>query len=165
MSRYHAPIKKAEFLALVKQVMGHDDFPHHPAQLKKDLSKVLFDTENWTRFDDAEAYSKYPVGYRHLGDGLHVFFVNAGGDWEFPICFVLYWDGSAIRGYIPNDGNAYHKAAKAAYGSVCDSDHYDPERDGDDPDGDVDSPAVEAMINHTLMFHDIEERIKPRPAP
>jgi len=46
-----------------------------------------------------------------------VLFINAGGDWEFPICFVLYWDGKKMRAYIPSEGNCWNKQEKCAFGS------------------------------------------------
>lgn len=41
-----------------------------------------------------------------------------GGDWELPLVFCIYInsDGKFV-GYIPKEGNAYHKDCMCAYGS------------------------------------------------
>lgn len=90
--------------------------------IEKDLSKINFDLENCSvgnadpEYDDG-GYCEYPVGYEVLSNGLPVLFVNAGGDWECPICFCLYYDGKYVRAYIPKNGNLYNKKEKCAYGS------------------------------------------------
>jgi hypothetical protein len=99
-----------------------------PTTIKDDLKKVNFDFENYEIGNADPNYSKYPsegfngypCGYQLLPNNLPVLFVNAGGDWEFPICFCLYWDGKKMRAYIPEDGNTYNKKEKCAYGSEDD---------------------------------------------
>lgn len=128
-------ITKTEFLLKVKELMEDDEFPYDlPQQILKDLSKVQFDFENYTEFDDDEGFcnGKYPVGYRKLVDDFHVFFVNAGGDWEFPICFIFYWDGGKLRAYIPADGNAWNKEENCAYGNGTDLDLDDMDKEIDE---------------------------------
>jgi len=138
MARYYTEIKKEEFLEKIKTIMptyediealeeqgknaDFEEFPYNlgyqpgTKAIEKDLQKVDFDFENYTSFE-SESYADYPVGYRELKHGFHTFFVNAGGDWEFPICFVLYWGDKKLRAYIPKDGNAWNKKEKCAYGS------------------------------------------------
>lgn len=43
----------------------------------------------------------------------------AGGDWECPICIMVYHDGKQFRCYIPEKGNAYRKDVKRLFGN-CD---------------------------------------------
>lgn len=123
---------------------GFNPYDNLPNQVEKDISKVEFDFENWCIGNadpsyekyptDHEGYANYPVGYQTLPNGLPVLFVNAGGDWEYPICFCIYWDGKKLRGYVPTDGNVFNKKEKCAYGS---EDDYDDEADQDElPDGD-----------------------------
>lgn len=115
MSRYAKLISLDELKAKVEPLVESDEFPYElPSQIEKDLSKVNFDFEN-TNFIDG--YEGYPCGWEVLPNGLPVLFVNAGGDWEQPICFILYWDGKKIRGYIPEDGNIFNKEQRCAYGS------------------------------------------------
>jgi len=138
-------ISKNDFLLKIKNLMEDVEFPHDgPKHIMKDLSKITFDFENYTDFDDDEGFcnGKYPVGYRLIKDDFHIFFVNAGGDWEFPICFILYWDGERIRGYIPNDGNAFNKKEKCAYGS-------------EDNTQNLNFDNIEKEIDETKMLNDI----------
>lgn len=79
---------------------------------------------------------------------MHTFFVNAGGDWEFPICFVLYNGTSGIRAYIPEKGNVYNKKRKCAYGSE------------NDEEEDYDEDIVALEFNQEEIFNDILNRIK-----
>jgi hypothetical protein len=137
MARKYTEITKEEFFKKIKEIMPTSDeieeleeigiydleeFPWNIGEQKgtkaiaKDLQKVDFDFENCTSMEYPQNYSNYPSGYRELKPGFHVWFVNAGGDWEFPICFVIYW-GDKLRAYIPKDGNAWNKKEKCAYGS------------------------------------------------
>ena len=124
-----------------------------PSKIQKDIAKVQFDFENYNLGTadpnykseyarDYEGYCGYPVGIEVLENGLPVLFVNAGGDWENPICFCIYFDGKELRGYVPSDGNVYNKKEKRAYGSEeleeCD--------DIDElPDGDADLIRKDVM--------------------
>jgi hypothetical protein len=124
MTRFYTKISKEDFLAKVKSLMENKDqddeyiFPGEmPQILLKDLKKVQFDWENYTHFNETQGYATYPVGYKEVAPDFHVFFVNAGGDWEFPVCFIFYWGEEKLRAYIPEDGNAWNKKEKCAYGS------------------------------------------------
>jgi hypothetical protein len=88
-------------------------------QVRKDLSKVEFDTEN-IDVDCCET----------LSNGLSFVGVSAGGDWEWPVFFIIYYDGKKLRGYIPKDGNLWNTNSKRAYGN----DDYD---DNDGTPGDI----------------------------
>ena len=79
--------------------------------------------------------------------------MNAGGDWEFPVCFVMYWDGKELRAYIPKDGNAWNKKQKTAYGSEEDMDE----------DYEVDSEKIEEKeVSEEKIFADVLKRIQPK---
>lgn len=43
--------------------------------------------------------------------------VRAGGDWESPVCFFIYYDGEKLRGYVPLKGNALCRDTKMAFGN------------------------------------------------
>lgn len=125
MARFYTEISKEEFLAKVKNIIvpseededNDEGFPWQmPAQIGKDLSKVRFDWENYTGFMSSTGFANYPVGYKEINLGFHVFFMNAGGDWEFPVCFIFYWGDGKLRAYIPKNGNAWNKKEKCAYG-------------------------------------------------
>jgi hypothetical protein len=46
----------------------------------------------------------------------------AGGDWEYPVYFILYWDGTHLRAYMPTKGNRWNTDSKEAYGNDADAD-------------------------------------------
>ena len=87
----------------------------------KDLSKVQWDEENF-EFHKREAYCGCGkiVGFNILPNGLTYLGITAGGDWEEPLFYILYYDGEKLRGYIPTDGNFWNTDTKTAYGSEHD---------------------------------------------
>lgn len=52
--------------------------------------------------------------------GCPYIIMYAGGDWECPICIMVYYDGKQFRCYIPEKGNAYRKDVKRLFGN-CDA--------------------------------------------
>jgi hypothetical protein len=79
-------------------------------KLEKDLD-VEFDFEN------TETYGEEGLGFQSIGD-FNYFGVSAGGDWEDPIYFIVYFDeNKEVRAYIPEDGNVYNKKLKSAFGN------------------------------------------------
>ncbi|MDD4922623.1 MAG: hypothetical protein PHS30_09140 [Bacteroidales bacterium] len=129
--RHYRPIPKEDFLSMVSLLMDDEEFPYEmPDAILKDLKKVRFDWENTTTFNATTGFSKYPVGYMEVAEGFHVFFVNAGGDWEFPVCFIFYWN-KILRAYIPREGNVWDKESKCAYDCESDDNSYEGEIDKD----------------------------------
>lgn len=80
-------------------------------QISKDL-KIHFDTENVFGMEQDRL-----LGFRTLENGLTFCGFEAGGDWEFPVFFIIYWDGKQLRGYVPSDGNMWNTDSKQAYGN------------------------------------------------
>ena len=76
-------------------------------KLQKDLSKISFDFENY-EIDPNVHLTIFGVPY------LRCF---AGGDWEIPIRFFIYFDGKDLRGYIPTKGNTFNRKTKEALGN------------------------------------------------
>jgi len=85
--------------------------------VEKDLKKVKFDAENLESEPQGRIPDKKVMGYHTLASGLTFCGFMAGGDWEIPLFFIIYWDGEKLRGYIPEDGNCYHKKLKTAFGN------------------------------------------------
>lgn len=147
MARFYTEISKEQFLTKVKNLMNDDEFPYElPLIIQKDLSKVNFDFENCTSFDDEEGYVKYPVGYRELKPNFHIFFVVAGGDWEYPVCFIFYWGDNKLRAYIPSDGNVWNKKEKCAYGYKDSGDF-------------IDNKILDNQVSETKMIQEILQHI------
>lgn len=141
MSRYFAPITKDEFLQKwndhLKLVCGwnqyakegeefepNDYHSYYPTDsISKDI-KIIVDFEN-CHYQAEDNLMNYPCGYKELPNGMHCMFLNAGGDWEYPVCIVLYWDGKKMRAYIPKAGNAWNRRTKTAFGSEGESEDCD----------------------------------------
>lgn len=85
--------------------------------IKKDLSKVSFDTENLESDGKGYGSGEGLIGYNRLPNGMSYLGIVAGGDWEVPVFFIIYWDGKSLRGYIPEDGNTWNTDTKKAYGN------------------------------------------------
>lgn len=81
------------------------------SKLRKDLSKILFETENCMY--DYDGLS----GLHTLDNGLTFLGFVAGGDWELPVFSIVYWDGKDLRGYTPLSGNIFNPVSKTAFGS------------------------------------------------
>ena len=82
-------------------------------QIKKDLSKVKVDSEN-----------VYAIGKVHMTkSGIPYLMGYKGGDWEVPVLFMVYWDGSKLRAYIPTYGNSFDRKRMTALGNDEKSDH------------------------------------------
>jgi hypothetical protein len=143
-SRFFEPISLEDFKLKVQKLFdenGEYEFPYSmPKTIEKDISKVNFDFENYEigvkvihgksgdkclGFEDVPGtgYMNYPTGFIILPNNMPAFFVNAGGDWESPICFVIYWDGKQLRGYIPKAGNFWNRKTKSAFGNNEESDY------------------------------------------
>jgi len=156
---FYTKISKEEFLNKVKLLISYDNdegklsedvFPYEmSARIGQDLSKIEFDRENCTYFNSKEPFGKYPfIGHKELSRGLHTFWMQIGGDWEYPVCFIFYWGDGELRAYIPEDGNAYNKKEKCAYGS--------------DSLNEIDYEIVESEIDENKMINDILKHIKKK---
>ena len=101
--------------------------------LGKDL-KISFDRENVI-----VDYNGAPLlGLQTIKD-FNFVGVYAGGDWEAPVFFILYYDDkNKLRAYIPSDGNPYDRVNKEAWGNG--------EENVDDPEYDFDWAKIENDI-------------------
>ena len=78
---------------------------HRTGKFGDDIKKIEFDFENV----GVEQYITTP--------GYDFCLLYAGGDWEVPVLFALYYDGKNIRGYVPSEGNVYNRSNKKAFGN------------------------------------------------
>jgi hypothetical protein len=76
-------------------------------KLYKDIwgGKYKFDSEN------VDAYG----GIKMSKKGFPYIQCAAGGDWESPVCFFVYFDGNKFRGYVPLKGNAINRNNNTAF--------------------------------------------------
>ena len=67
--------------------------------------KYKFDSEN------VNAYGGIKISKK----GFPYIQCAAGGDWECPVCFFVYFDGNKFRGYVPLKGNAINRSNNTAF--------------------------------------------------
>ena len=79
----------------------------YAAKLYKDIwgGKYKFDSEN---VDDRGGIKMSSKGFPYI-------MCDAGGDWECPVCFFVYFDGTHFRGYVPLKGNAINRNNNTAF--------------------------------------------------
>ena len=141
--RYATKITLERFKEICERFLFDEEKSFDPynlsPQMEKDLSKIEFDFENYALGNAEKSYYEfhkvypssyegfcnYPCGYEVLSNGLPVLFVNAGGDWEYPICFCIYYDGKRLRAYIPTEGNVFNRDLKSAYGNNDDKEEFE----------------------------------------
>lgn len=180
MSRFFAPITVDELKKKVEDAFYDEDegFRHHDMRdkLKSDM-KVSFDFENF-EYPNSAFGPKPVMGYRTLSNGMTMLGLCAGGDWEHPVFFCLYWDGKKIRCYIPTEGNPWNTSTKEAYGNDDKADlanakkrwpeHFKNATDVDSGDFDFDFALIEKDIMERILPMDGKQQ-KPKkkdaPAP
>lgn len=156
MPRYFAKISKDD---LRNKVNAIGNCYNLIEKLGRDI-KVNFDLEN---FDWGEAEGL--MGLQTLDNGLTFWGMCAGGDWEQPVFFIVYWDGKKLRGYVPTDGNTWNTTTKQAYGNDEAADIKDVKKrwrklfPGDDLD---DLTPDDLEYKPDFIEKDIVERILPK---
>lgn len=138
MSRFFVPISPVELRDKVHNAFdppadavrerSHYAFLNNMRQkLASDL-KVDFDAEN---FSEGGVDSFGPdglMGLVSLGHGLTFWGFCAGGDWEVPVFWLVYWDGRKLRAYIPKEGNPWNATTSRAYGNDDEADLKDAQK-------------------------------------
>jgi len=170
MSRYFTPLTLDEFKTKLVEKFGSLEKPDlYPTidniRLDKtiwdDLSKVKFDWENWDAGEEPQINYPGLLGLQTLSNGMPYLGIWAGGDWEFPVFFIVYFDGRKFRGYVPKDGNAWNHKTKQAYGNDSDADLKDFRKRFNDPDWDnYESDNADGTIDCQKIIQDIIGRIK-----
>lgn len=126
---------------------GYVSFDALTTKIQKDLSKVQFDSENYDPCDVAPHTSD---GYLVLDNGLTVFGVISGGDWEWPLYYIIYFDGKHLRGYVPKDGNPWNTTTKTAYGNGDDA-------WGDDENADITNAKQRGFVSDDVKAEHIDD--------
>mgnify|MGYP007069841990 CR=1 FL=1 len=91
-------------------------------QIAQDKSNIRFDIENLDTssppvFGYAGDVGTDLCGLRTLPNGLTICGAIAGGDWEDPLFYCIYFDGTNLRAYIPIKGNTVNCDTFSAFGS------------------------------------------------
>jgi len=174
MSRFYVPISKDEFCekltAAARKIAAEEyeedeleeaeprdliatafKIDHFNAKISSDISKIDFSIENCycdpkdLDFHDDPNEARF-VGFKTLPNGMEYLGIYAGGDWEVPIRFIVYWSGKEFRAYVPTDGNTFNEKTKTAYGS--------------EPDGKMMDEKDRRKFDYDAIIADIQERIK-----
>jgi len=111
-------------------------WPLEIPEVKKDLKKCEFDFENHSEGPGDGVGPQRLMGFCTLNNGLSFLGMCAGGDWEWPVFFILYSDGYNIRAYIPKKGNPWNPKTKSAYGNNDDQ-HLGFKHDADEIEKDI----------------------------
>lgn len=138
-ARNFAPISIDELKAKIDAALaGAGNRYNLRTVIEADL-KVKFGFENFEQKRNRSAADNSLMGYHTEVNGLTYCGLSAGDDGEFPVFFVVYWDGNKLRAYIPTEGNIWNKKTNKAYSA-----------NGDAP-----------AINEELLKADIITRILP----
>jgi hypothetical protein len=121
--------------------------------MENDFKQVVFDFENVLATKEDGPHIEGFTGLHEHPSGMVFYGAQAGGDWEHPVAFILYFDGEQYRAYIPRQGNTFNSKSMTAWGSEDQSplgeDYEFEEWDGEDlPEG--------QMANAAKMIADIE---------
>lgn len=159
MARFFAPISSKELKSKIEKEL-HDEIGLNYNLIQKKLGKdlkVKFDFEN---FDYTSThYSNSLLGYKVLPNKMWYLGCSAGGDWESPVFFIIYWDGNKLRGYIPTKGNTWNRTTKEAYGNDEEADLKEARKIWP---GIEDTEYADFSWDMKLIKEDIMERILPK---
>lgn len=87
---------------------------HREERIMAEVDHENYEFE-WRRIPESVKYLDL-----HIIDGIAFCGILTGGDWEYPLFEILYWDGERIRPYIPTRGNAMNPHVPCAFGSEGD---------------------------------------------
>jgi hypothetical protein len=173
MARYFALITIEDLKEKIETLFEENGYYELVDRIMPDL-KVEFDIENvaddnsYARWINLPKGSKGLCGYHTLINGFTFYGISAGGDWEVPIFFIVYWDGKKLRGYIPTKGNTWNTDTKKACGNDDKADikfkckKFGREYNEDEDYSDFDSNNV-IDFDYVLLLNDIQSRILPMP--
>jgi hypothetical protein len=171
MPRHFVPFTAVGLIAKVEEAMKNHPNNHEDdgfslynmrdltPQVYDDLKKVDFDLENCDI--DSEDWPE-ECGYKILANGMPALFCRAGGDWEHPVIFIIYWDGKKLRGYVPKDGNPWNTDTHQAYGNDEDADLKNAIKRGYQKETDTDFDTGGCWCDMDLVKADIVKRIQPK---
>ena len=124
--------------------------------------KVNFDFENLST-SSKDFGPESLMGYHTTENGLTYCGMCAGGDWEMPVFFLVYWDGKKLRAYIPKEGNPWNSITKEAYGNDDEKDLEDVKKRYPDLIDDEDDFSMDSLdFDEDLIRKDFENRIHPK---
>lgn len=131
------------------------------------LSKKI--SKDWKVDVDFENYSHEfnidrLLGFHDEDNGLNFMGFSTGGDWEFPVFSLFYWDGKDIRLYTPTDGNPWNTDTNRAFGNDAVADFKNikkrwPEKLDDIEYTDDFLDKIDLQFDKNLVLEDIKKRL------
>lgn len=169
MSRFFVPITPDEFRKkVVGRLYSQDGGESYldPYLIQERLGfdlKVKFDFENFDHGENLTAPQGL-LGFQTLPNGLQILGCRAGGDWEHPVYFIIYWDGKKLRLYVPTRGNPWNTDTREAYGNndVADTANAHKRWPDSFPKDGYAEPD-DFVFDPREILEDIQERIQPMP--
>lgn len=116
--------------------------------LHKDLQKIKFDFENC----DAIGNEVKTI------NNISCIMADAGGDWECPVLFFVYWDGSKFRGYVPIYGNAVNRNTNSAFSQSDEDKEF--LKTQNIPENEIDKAMSNISYDKEACLKDFKSRIK-----
>lgn len=151
---------KVKNLSAINKIMTVSmfDFSRLTPQVKRDLCVVKFCSENITCNADTfgRGQENAIVGFHQLDNQFAFLGVEAGGDWQYPVFFIVYWDGKSLRGYIPKNGNSWNTATMEAYGNNAEKDAQNAKKRFKVDD------YEDLVRDHAAILNDIKKKIGMR---
>lgn len=114
-------------------------------------------------FENVEWGPDELLGLHTLASGLSYLGLTAGGDWEYPVFFLIYFDGRRLRSYVPTRGNPWNTTTRRAYGNDGEADLKNAKRRW--PERFANATEVEAddfEWEPKLILEEINERFRER---
>ena len=118
------------------------------SELHKDLKKVNFDFENCDAIGNEVKVT----------NGISYVMADAGGDWECPVLFFMYWDGSKFRGYVPIYGNAVNRKNNSAFAQGDEDREF--LKTQNIPDDEIETAIANISYNKNACLKDFKSRVK-----
>ena len=117
-------------------------------QLHDDLKKVKFDFENCDSIGNEVKTT----------NGISYIMADAGGDWECPVLFFVYWDGSKFRGYVPIYGNAVNRKNNSAFAQGDEDREF--LKTQNIPDDEIETAIGNISYDKNACLKDFKSRVK-----
>lgn len=118
------------------------------SELYKDIQKVHFDFENCDSIGNKIRETS----------GISYIMAQAGGDWECPVLFFIYWDGSKFRGYVPIYGNAINRKTNSAFSQSDEDKEF--LRTQNIPEDEIDKAVSWVTYDEEACLKDFRSRVK-----
>lgn len=194
LSKENTPKDNEAMYRALEFLHSNDDTIRADNKFNADAENIIIGTNgDFCNYEEGENdIGRHLMGLQTLPNGLTFYGYMAGGDWEYPVFLIIYFDGKKLRSYTPSYGNCVNLDCHTAFGSENDAERnidYDKliakyikngwvfDEDGEELDPDEDTFLAQCYMNkydlayHTLGFNwdairqDIEARIEVNSTP